>query len=101
MLTDQQMNWLHPAKHDDRWRGPHRPLQRDVLSDLYAKILFRAFYDGCVSAEDQGSTERAAAIAGLIDTGLLILIEDGSAVLSDDVRYGLRDLDANETPSTY
>ncbi|WP_328892028.1 hypothetical protein [Streptomyces sp. NBC_00236] len=45
--------------------------------------------------------ERAAAIAGLIDTGLLIVGRDGSAVLTDDVRYGLRVLDASETPSTY
>ncbi|MFC5724131.1 hypothetical protein ACFP1Z_28580 [Streptomyces gamaensis] len=101
VLTDQQMNWLHPAKHDDRWHGPHRPLRRDVLSDLDAKILFRAFYDGCVSPDDRESAEWGAAIAGLIDTGLLTLIEDGSAILADDVRYGLRVVNASEIPSTY
>jgi hypothetical protein len=94
VLTDQQMNWLHPAKHDDRFRGPHRPLERDVLSDLDATVLFRAHFDGCVSPEDRESPEWTAAIAGLIDAGLLVLVDDDIAVLADDVRYGLRTLDA-------
>ncbi|WP_367132870.1 MULTISPECIES: hypothetical protein [Streptomyces] len=29
------------------------------------------------------------------------LIDDDIALLADDVRYGLRTLDANETPRTY
>ncbi|GHH28308.1 hypothetical protein [Streptomyces rubradiris] len=45
VLTDRQMNWLHPADRTEPWRHPtdqhHRPLQRNVLSSQDAAVLFR------------------------------------------------------------
>lgn len=44
VLTDRQMNWVHPANHIEPWRDPrdpyHRPLQRNLLSDQDAAVLF-------------------------------------------------------------
>ncbi|MFD0196270.1 hypothetical protein ACWHAN_24265 [Streptomyces albidoflavus] len=39
-------------------------------------------------------------LAGLLDAGLLVRAEDGTAVLADDVRYSLRLTDADDI-STY
>ncbi|MET9924802.1 MULTISPECIES: hypothetical protein [unclassified Streptomyces] len=102
VLTDRQMNWVHPANHTEPWRDPrdpyHRPLQRDVLSDQDAAVLFQASYEGSVSTDSEEPT--AATVAGLLDTGLLVRADDGTAVLADDVRYSLRLTDTND-PSTY
>ncbi|MFI9052026.1 hypothetical protein [Streptomyces sp. NPDC053427] len=64
-------------------------------------MLFRAHYDGCVSPEGRESPEWASAIAGLIDAGLLVLVDDDIAALADDVQYGLRTLDAEVPPPAY
>ncbi|MFD3961905.1 MULTISPECIES: helix-turn-helix domain-containing protein [Streptomyces] len=99
VLTDQQMDWLHPADHAPAWRTPHRPPDRDVLTDLDAMVLFHAHHAGSVSPHDRNTPEWATAIAGLINSGLLD--EDGdTAVLAHDVQYGLRLLDSNES-TTY
>jgi hypothetical protein len=103
VLTERQMNWVHPANHTEAWRNPrdahYRPLQRDVLSDEDAAVLFEASYDGSVSTDPEEPT--AATIAGLLDAGLLVRADDsGTAVLADDVRYGLRLTDADDV-STY
>ncbi|MEU9109898.1 hypothetical protein AB0D54_37360 [Streptomyces xanthophaeus] len=93
----QQMDWLHPADHDRSWRTPHRPPDRDVLTDLDAAVLFHAHHVGSVSPHDRDSPEWATAIAGLIGSGLLVHTDANSAVLSDDVQYGLRLIDSDET----
>ncbi|MFF8696712.1 hypothetical protein ACF08W_31305 [Streptomyces sp. NPDC015144] len=96
------MNWLHPANHTEPWRHPtdphHRPLHRDVLSNQDAAVLFQASYEGSVSTDPEEPT--AATVAGLIDAGLLVRADDGTAVLADDVRYSLRLTDADDA-STY
>ncbi|MFF3092832.1 hypothetical protein [Streptomyces cyaneofuscatus] len=101
-LTDRQMNWVHPANHTEPWRHPsdahYRPLQRDVLSTEDAAVLFQASYEGFVSTDPEEPT--AATVAGLLDAGLLVAAGDGTAVLADDVRYGLRLTDADDV-STY
>jgi hypothetical protein len=66
------MTWLHAADHNLAWRNPRRPLERDVLTDLDAAVLFRAQHDGSVSPDDQDSPEWAAAITGLLDSGPLV-----------------------------
>ncbi|MFM9584256.1 hypothetical protein [Streptomyces caniscabiei] len=38
----------------------------------------------------------AVTVAGLIDAGLLVRADDGTAVLADDVRYSLRLTDADD-----
>lgn len=64
-------------------------------------MIFHAHHVGSVSPHDRDSPEWAIAIAGLIDSGLLARGEDGdSAVLTDDVQYGLRLLDSDEA-TTY
>ncbi|ATM24835.1 hypothetical protein SMD44_p20052 (plasmid) [Streptomyces alboflavus] len=98
VLTDEQMTWLHPADHNLAWRKSRRPLERDVLADLDAVVLFHAHHAGSVSPHDRDSPEWAAAIAGLIDSGLLVRTEGDAAVLTDDVAYCLRLLDSDETP---
>ncbi|MER6604186.1 hypothetical protein ACWDBC_35190 [Streptomyces parvus] len=105
VLTDRQMNWLHPANHTEPWRHPrdpyHRPLQRDVLIEQDAAVLFQASYEGSVSTDTEEPT--AATVAGLLDAGLLVRAEDGTAVLADGVvgvRYSLRLTDPDDA-STY
>ncbi|WP_331764353.1 helix-turn-helix transcriptional regulator [Streptomyces sp. NBC_01506] len=100
VLTDRQMDWLHPADHDRSWRTPRRPPDRDVLTDLDATVLFHAHHAGSVSPYDRDTPEWATAIAGLIDSGLLVPTEGDTAVLAPDVQYGLRLLDSDET-TTY
>ncbi|MFJ4771909.1 hypothetical protein ACIP88_22835 [Streptomyces uncialis] len=100
VLTDQQMDWLHPADHDRSWRTPHRPPDRDVLTDLDVAVLFHAHHVGSVSPHDRDSPEWVTAIAGLIDSGLLVHTNGDTAVLSDDLQYGLRLTDSDET-TTY
>ncbi|MGW7251637.1 hypothetical protein [Streptomyces decoyicus] len=60
VLTDRQMNWVHPANHTQPWRHPqdahYRPLQRDVLSSQDAAVLFQASYDGTVSTDPEEPT---------------------------------------------
>ncbi|WP_326791690.1 hypothetical protein OHA79_03385 [Streptomyces sp. NBC_00841] len=99
VLTDQQMTWLHPAHHNLTWRNPRQPLERDVLTDLDVAVLFHAHHDGSVSPDDRDSPEWATATAGVIDPGLLVHTESDTAVLADDVQYGLRLLDSDETPT--
>ncbi|CAL9673056.1 hypothetical protein SUDANB176_07555 (plasmid) [Streptomyces sp. enrichment culture] len=55
-------------------------------------MLSRAFYEGSVSTDAKEPT--AATVAGLLDAGLLVRADDGTAVLADDVRYGPRLTDA-------
>lgn len=92
------MNWVHPANHTDAWRNPrdahYRPLQRDVLSDEDAAVLFEASYSGLVSPNPEEPT--AATVAGLLDAALLVRADDGTAVLADDVRYNLRLTNADD-----
>ncbi|MES9512144.1 hypothetical protein ABWJ92_38205 [Streptomyces sp. NPDC000609] len=101
VLTERQMNWVHPADHTESWRQPgdshYRPLQRDVLSSQDAAVLFQASFEGSVSTDPEEPA--AATVAGLLDAGLLVRAHDGTAVLADDVRYGLRLTD--EDVSTY
>ncbi|MCX4774993.1 hypothetical protein [Streptomyces sp. NBC_01285] len=94
------MAWLHPADHNLAWRNPRRPLDRDVLTDLDGAVLFHAHRVGSVAPHDRDSPEWGTAIAGLIDSGLLVHTEDDTAVLANDVQYGLRLLDSDET-TTY
>lgn len=102
VLTDRQMNWVHPANHTEPWRHPrdshYQPLQRDVLSSQDAAVLFQASYEGSVPTDPEEPT--AVTVAGLLDAGLLVRADDGTAVLADDVRYGLRLTDADNV-STY
>ncbi|MFJ3841360.1 hypothetical protein ACIPY6_38440 [Streptomyces sp. NPDC090054] len=67
VLTDEQMNAIHPGNHSATWRNPNgthrRPLQRDVLSDLDATVLYQAWHDG--SVYPVADAERLAAAAGL------------------------------------
>ncbi|KOG61734.1 hypothetical protein ADK76_13610 [Streptomyces griseoflavus] len=102
VLTDRQMNWVHPANHTEPWRDPrdpyHRPLQRDALSKQDAAVLFQASYEGGVSTDTQEPT--AATVTGLLDAGLLARAANGTAVLADDVRYRLRLADTDDA-STY
>ncbi|MFF4392260.1 hypothetical protein ACFY0G_36735 [Streptomyces sp. NPDC001552] len=63
-------------------------------------MIFHAHHAGSVSPYDQDSPEWATALAGLIDSGLLVHTDGNTAVLSDDVQYGLRLLDSDET-TTY
>ncbi|MFB8038014.1 hypothetical protein ACFC5Z_34850 [Streptomyces sp. NPDC056004] len=85
------MNWVYPASHTEPWRHPsdahYRPLQRAVLSNQDAAVLFQASYEGSVSTDSEEPI--AATVAGLIDAGLLVRADDGTAV-ADDVRYSLR-----------
>lgn len=101
VLTERQMNWVHPADHTEPWRQPgdshSRPLQRDVPSSQHAAMLFQSFYEGSISTDPEEPT--AATVAGLLDADLLIRAHDGTAVLADDVRYGLRLTD--DDVSTY
>ncbi|WP_443290536.1 hypothetical protein [Streptomyces sp. IBSNAI001] len=98
VLTDEQMNAIHPGNHSATWRNPNgthrRPLQRDVLSDLDATILYQAWHDGSVPAGEDGPW--AHAVAGLIDAGLLTATTDGHAALADDVQYSLRPSDTDD-----
>ncbi|MEU1127049.1 hypothetical protein ABZ371_26555 [Streptomyces sp. NPDC005899] len=84
VLTERQMNWFYPANHSEPWRKPrdahYPPLQRDVLSDQDAAVLFQAFY-GAVSTDPEEPT--SATVAGLLDAGLLARADDGTAVLAD------------------
>ncbi|MFJ3713320.1 MULTISPECIES: hypothetical protein [unclassified Streptomyces] len=57
-------------------------------------MLFQASYEGSVSTDPEEPT--AAIVAGLLDAGLLVRADDGTAVLADDVRYGLRLTDADD-----
>lgn len=91
---------LHPADHTPSWRTPRRPPDRDALTDLDAMVLFHAHHAGSVSPHDRDTPEWATAIAGLIDSGLLLRADVDTAVLADDVQYGLRLLDSNES-TTY
>lgn len=97
--TDRQMNWVHPANHTELWRNPGTrttaPLQRDVLSDQDTATLFQASYEGAVSTDPEKPT--AATVAGLLDAGLLVRADHGTAVLADDVRYSLRLTDDDST----
>ncbi|WP_221360228.1 hypothetical protein [Streptomyces beigongshangae] len=70
-LTDQQTDWVHPAGHDRSWSTPHRPSERDVLTELDAAVLFHVHHVGSIFPHDRDSPERAA-IMGLIDSGLLV-----------------------------
>ncbi len=75
--------------------GTHRRrLQRDVLSDLDATVLYQAWHDGSVTAHEDGPW--AHAVAGLIDAGLLTVTTDGATVLADDVQYSLRAIDTDD-----
>ncbi|WP_281154668.1 hypothetical protein [Streptomyces sp. HYC2] len=98
VLTDEQMNAIHPGNHTATWRNPNgthrRPLQRDVLSDLDATVLHHAWHHGSVSADEHRPW--AHAIAGLIDAGYLTITTDGDTVLADDVQYGLRAIDTDD-----
>ncbi|MCT2546888.1 hypothetical protein [Streptomyces atratus] len=73
VLTDRQMNWVHPANHTEPWRHPrdsyYRPLQRDALSSRDAAVPFQASYEGSVSTDPEEPT--AATVAGLLNAGLL------------------------------
>ncbi|WP_327415343.1 hypothetical protein [Streptomyces sp. NBC_01233] len=76
------MNRLHPVDHTDLWRRPEdpdrRPLQRDVLSEADARVLYEACRDGEVLYTGiEGST-----VVGLIDAGLLIRVGDDAATLA-------------------
>lgn len=90
VLTDRQMNRLHPVDHTDLWRRPedpdYRPLQRDVLSEADARVLYDAYRNGeILHTGIEGST-----VAGLVDAGLLVTVGDDTAALADDVQYSLR-----------
>ncbi|MFE7758500.1 hypothetical protein [Streptomyces sp. NPDC057429] len=61
-------------------------------------MRFQASYEGSVSTDPEEPT--AATVAGLLAAGLLVQANDGTAVLADDVRYGLRLTDADDA-STY
>ncbi|MFD6874367.1 MULTISPECIES: hypothetical protein [unclassified Streptomyces] len=82
------------------WRRPedpdYRPLQRDILSEADARVLYDAYRNGeILHAGIEGST-----VAGLVDAGLLVIVGDDTATLADDVQYGLR-LMTSDDPSTY
>ncbi|MFC5724126.1 hypothetical protein ACFP1Z_28555 [Streptomyces gamaensis] len=98
VLTDDQMNALHPGNHSETWRNPdgthRRPLQRDVLSDIDAAVLYQAWHDGSVTFGEDAAW--AHAVAGLVDAGYLIATADGQAVFADDVQYSLRAIDADD-----
>ncbi|MFF3127874.1 hypothetical protein ACFVRD_37545 [Streptomyces sp. NPDC057908] len=67
------------------WISPWKPF---YLSNQDAAVLFQASYEGSVSTDSEEPI--AATVAGLIDAGLLVRADDGTAVLADDVRYSLR-----------
>ncbi|MFD6936905.1 hypothetical protein ACFWAP_12225 [Streptomyces goshikiensis] len=88
VLTDRQMNRLHPLDHTDLRRPEdpdYRPLQRDVLSEADARVLYDARNGEILHNGIEGST-----VAGLVDAGLLVTVGDDTAALADDVQYSLR-----------
>ncbi|MFJ4843296.1 hypothetical protein [Streptomyces sp. NPDC088746] len=75
----------------------HRPLQSDAIGSQDAAVLFEACYEGFVSTDPEEPT--APTVAGLLDAGLLAQADDGTTVLADAARYGLRL--ADDDVSTY
>ncbi|WP_412074634.1 hypothetical protein ACLF6K_00145 [Streptomyces xanthophaeus] len=73
------MTWLPPADRNLAWSKPRRPLERDALPDLDATVLVHA-HDEEAPPRDRDSPEWAAAIAGLINSGLLIPTEGDTAI---------------------
>ncbi|MFJ3140256.1 hypothetical protein ACIPK5_30745 [Streptomyces sp. NPDC086843] len=98
VLTDEQMDAVHPGDHTATWRNPNgthrRPLQRDTLSDLDATVFHHAWHHGSVSADEHRPW--AHTIAGLIDAGYLTVTTNGDTVLADDVQYSLRAIDTDD-----